>query len=125
MERRSTEQLKWVQANQDRRVRRRFPSPVGQIAEAFAQSSAVKGPAWRRRLIGLLSEKAPELLEHASIVGVRGGVLRLHVVEPALMYNMRLAWEQRLLGMLAVEMPESGIHAIRFQSGPMPDALGD
>lgn len=121
MEKISNEQLKYIQANRDARVSRRFPVSVGEVAADLLRDEQAAGPAWRRRLVAVLDEHAGgELLDHASIVGVRAGVLRLHVAEPALMYKLRLAWEQRLLELLRTQLPDSGIHTIRFTAGPAP-----
>jgi hypothetical protein len=116
----SDEQLKYVQGNRDGRVSRRSPVPIGQVANDFLRSEQLAGPAWRRRLVAVLEQHAGEVLNHASILGVRDGVLRLHVAEPAMMYKLRLAWEQRLLELLQAQLPGSGIHTIRFTAGPMP-----
>jgi hypothetical protein len=117
----SDEQLRHIQENRDGRVSRRFPVSVGQVAADLLRSERLAGPAWRRRLVAVLEEHAgDELLNHASIVGVRSGVLRLHVAEPALMYKLRVAWEQRLLTLLRTQLPDSGIHTIRFTAGPNP-----
>jgi hypothetical protein len=115
------EQLKFVQGNRDARVNRRFPVPVGKIAAELLQSGPATGPAWRRQLMVVLSEHAAPLLEQASIIGVRAGVLRLHVAEPALMYSLRITWEQRLLDVLQAELPSSGICTVRFTTGAHPD----
>jgi hypothetical protein len=122
VERLTDQQLGYIQANRDKRVTRRFPKPVGQVAAEFLSSGVATGPAWRRKLVGLLEEQAgKELLAHASIVGVRAGVLRLHVAEPALMYSLRLMWEQRLLNLLRTELPEAGVHTVRFTTGAGQD----
>ena len=121
MEKLSHEQLKYIQANRDGRVSCRFPVSVGKIAADILQSGPMTGPAWRRQVVAVLDEHAAPLLEHASIVGVRGGELRLHVAEPALMYSLRLTWEQRVLNLLRAELPESGIYALRFTTGPAPE----
>lgn len=115
----SDEQLKYIQGNLDARVSRRFPVSVGQIAADLLRSEQLTGPAWRRRLVMVLEEHGGELLNHASIVGVRNGVLRLHVAEPSMMYKLRMDWEQRLLELLRSQLPDSGIHTIRFTAGPM------
>jgi hypothetical protein len=95
--------------------------PVGQVAADLVRSEQFAGPAWRRQLMAVLDEHAGgELLNHASIIGVRGGVLKLHVAEPAMMYKLRVAWEQRLLELLRTQLPGSGIHTIRFTAGPAP-----
>ncbi|HOA74732.1 MAG TPA: DciA family protein [Phycisphaerae bacterium] len=120
MEKLSDKQLKYIQGNLDGRVARRAPVAVGQIAADLLRSEQMSGPAWRRRLVAVLSEHGQDLLEHASILGVRDGVLKLHVAEPALMYRLRVAWEQRLLALLRAQLPESGIHSIRFIAGPTP-----
>jgi hypothetical protein len=117
VEKLSSEQLKHIQGNRDARVARRFPVAVGKVAAEVLKSGSLAGPAWRRRLLAVLEEHAAALLEHASIVGVRHGVLRLHVAEPALMYSLRMTWEQRLLNVLRTELPESGIQALRFMAG--------
>jgi hypothetical protein len=116
----SDEQLKYIQGNLDGRVSRRFPVSIGQVVAELLRSEQSAGPAWRRRLVAVLDEYAGELLNHASIVGVRDGVLRLHVAEPTMMYKLRLTWEQRLLELLQTQLPASGIHTIRFTAGPMP-----
>lgn len=117
----SDEQLKYVQGNRDSRVSRRFPVPIGSVAADLVRSEQFAGPAWRRRLVEVLEQHATgELLDHASIVGIRDGVLRLHVAEPAVMYKLRLAWEQRLLELLHRQLPDCGIHSIRFTAGSMP-----
>jgi len=111
-------QLKWIQENRDRRVSRRAPQPIGSFA-ADVVKEQVSLPAWRRNLVAVLDEVAGgALLDHTTIVGVRDGVLKLHVAEPALMYDLRLRWEQRLIEELHARLPESGIHAIRFTTGP-------
>lgn len=119
MEKVSDEQLKYIQGNRDGRVSRRFPVSVGQVAADLLRSELLAGPAWRRRLVALLEEYCGELLEHASIVGVRNGVLRLHVAEPAMMYKLRMGWEQPLLELLRQQLPDSGIHTIRFTAGSL------
>lgn len=118
MEKLSDGQLEWVQQNRDRRVSRRAPQPIGPFASDVVKEQACL-PAWRRNLVAVLDEVAgAELLDHTTIVGVRNGVLKLHVVEPVLMYDLRLRWEQRLIEELQARLPESGIHAIRFVTGP-------
>ncbi len=118
MERLSDEQLKHIQANRDKRVTRRFPRPVGQVAAEFMKSGMAVGPAWRRQLCGFLQDRAgDDLLNHASVISVRAGVLKLHVSEPAMMYSLRLTWEQRLLQLLRTELPQAGIHTVRFTTG--------
>ncbi len=120
VEKLSDEQLKYIQGNRDRRVSRRFPVSVGSVAAEVAKSGLLTGPAWRRRLVGVLEEDGGELLKHASLIGVRSGVLRLHVADPALMYSLRLAWEQRLLQLLRTKLPEAGICEVRFTAGAEP-----
>lgn len=121
MEKLTDQQLKYIQGNREEWVNRRFPISVGAVAADLLRSEQLAGPAWRRRLVAVLEGHAGgELLNHAMIVGVRSGVLRLHVAEPALMYKLRLAWEQRLLDLLRTQLPDSGIHTIRFTSGPAP-----
>lgn len=124
MEKLSDKQLQYIQGNRDGRVSRRAPVAVGQVAAELLRAEQLAGPAWRRRLLAVLDEYAgSELLNHASIVGVRDGVLRLHVAEPAMMYKLRLAWEQRLVEILRTQLPSAGIHGIRFTAGPMPTGL--
>lgn len=118
----SDQQLKYIQENRNKPVSRRSPTPIGEVAAELARSEQLAGPAWRRRLVAVLEEHAGgELLNHASIVGVRGGVLRLHVAEPTMMYKLRVDWEQRLLSLLRTQLPDSGIHTIRFTTGPAPE----
>ena len=121
MEKLSDEQLKCIQQNRERWIRRRSAGRVGDLAAELLQSGLFDGPAWRRQLVGVLEAHAGgELLKHATIVGVRGGVLRLHVAEPALMYSLRLKWEQRLIALLRSELPDAGIFSVRFTAGPNP-----
>lgn len=121
MEKLSEQQLRYVQENRDRRVQRRWPVAVGRVAAELQTSGQLSGPAWRRRLIAVLAElPAAELLDRVSIVGVRNGVLKLQVAEPALLYDLRLRWEQRLINLLRAEVPEAGVHSIRFVAGVAP-----
>lgn len=122
MERLSDQQLSFIQGNRDKRVRRRAPKSVGEVAAEFLSSGMSSGPAWRRKLVGLLEDRAgEELLKHAIIESLRGGVLKLHVTEPALMYSLRVMWEQRLLALFRTELPEAGIHTVRFTTGTRRD----
>lgn len=121
MEKLSDKQLKYIQGNRQQRSQWRGATPVGPVAAEIAASEQFTGPAWRCRLGAVLRGTAGvELLDHALIVGIRDGVLRLHVAEPAMMYKLRVAWEQRLLELLQEQVPEAGIHGVRFTSGPPP-----
>lgn len=121
MERLSQEQLRFVQENRAKRVVRRAPVTIGKVAAEYLQSGPAVGPAWKRQLLSVIAEHAAPLLQHATIAGVRNGVLRLHVAEPALMYSLRMTWEQRLLSKLRTELPDSGIHTLRFTTGANPE----
>ncbi len=107
-------QLQWVQKN---RRMRETAAPLGDVVRQVLNSRAVKGAAWKRRLVGLLEEHADELLEHAEPVSIRSGVLTLQVSEPALLYHLRVCWEQRLLKLLQAELPSAGINTVRFKCG--------
>jgi hypothetical protein len=102
--------IQWAQRN--RQVP--SPAPIGSIAGDLLESGLFSGPAWRRRLLAVLQERAEGLLEQVEVLGVQRGVLKLSVQEPALAYCLRLQWEQPLIALLRAELPESGIHAIRF-----------
>jgi len=118
MEKLGDRQLRCVQENRTKRLREASAQQAGDIARTVLASGRLTGPAWRRRLVAVLEEYGdPELMHCASIVDVRKGVLRLHVTEPAIMYNIRLRWERRLLGLLQTHLPDAGIHVVRFTTG--------
>ena len=88
---------------------------MGGLAREVVASPQVTGPAWRRRLLGVLAEEVgPELLEHATVVSVRMGVLTLEAAEPAALCHLRIRWEQPLLQLLQSRLPEAGINSVRF-----------
>ncbi|HOB74432.1 MAG TPA: DciA family protein [Phycisphaerae bacterium] len=105
-------QLKWVQANRTPAV---SWASVAELCGALLKGPSLRGPAWKRRLIGVLEEHAgPELLSRVEGIEVRRGVLRLQVAEPAVRYELGLRWEQRLRAVLQAQLPEAGVIAVRF-----------
>jgi len=105
-------QLKWVQAN---RTPGTSWAAVGGLCQTLLKSPALRGPAWKRQLIGVLEEHAgPELLSRVEGIEVRRGVLRLEVAEPTLRYELGLRWQQRLLALLQARLPAAGVVAVRF-----------
>lgn len=104
---------------QENHTPRERAAVVGPVLREVLASPLIRGPAWRRRLLAVLTEHAGnELLVQAAPVSVRAGVLRFQVHEPALRYQLALQWEQRLLELLRAELPEAGIHTVRFTCGP-------
>jgi hypothetical protein len=106
------DQLKWVQQNH--RPKDGRCQSVGAVSRSLLDSPLLRTPAWRRRLLAVLQEVGPELLEQVEVVSARNGILTLHVEDPALSYHLRLQWEQRVLQALSARLPGAGIHAIRF-----------
>ena len=104
--------LQWVQRNL---ARGRKPQRLGEVAQALLSNPKLSGPAWRRRLLAVLAEHlGADLLDHVRVAGVRDGVLKLEVSEPAVLYHLRLQWEQRIVEVLHAELPEVGVHTVRF-----------
>lgn len=105
-------QLGWVQSNQ---ARPEHSAAIGDLAQQFMKSPAVRGPAWRRRLLAVLEEHlGTAVVEQVQEVRVRHGVLRMAVVEPGVRYELGLRWEQRVLDLIRAHVPEAGIHTVRF-----------
>jgi len=104
--------LHWTWKN---RAHRRMPIPIGPVLRKTLDHSQVAGSAIQRRLVLILEEHVGgQLLDHASVVGVKQGVLTFYVSEPAVSCQLRLQWEQRLLQLLQVQLPGAGITEIRF-----------
>lgn len=107
----SDEQLQWTHRNRQPRSR---AVRIGELAQEFRRSSRMNGPAWRRKLMGLLQEVLGEDFSLIAGAQLRDGVLKLEIVQAARIYGLRLKWEQRLLQQLSEQLPASGINAIRF-----------
>jgi hypothetical protein len=114
----SDEQLKWMAENRNGWIERRFPKPVGAIADDVVRANANTASDQRRRIIALLDEHFGEALTRQIEVGrIRRGVLTLYVADPAFGYNLRVHWEQPLLALLRSELPGAGLHSVRFTTG--------
>ena|SRR5687767_7692145 len=108
-------QLQWIQRNRAPKGRAKMASSVGEVAQGLLGSGQLSGPAWKSRLLEALEEHAGvDLLDHAEPLSVRNGILTFGVLEPAVLYHLRLQWEQRILQLVQSGLPEAGISAVRF-----------
>ena len=113
----SDRQLRQMQANAEKRTRRR-PSAIGELARELLESPAFRRSGRNVQLIDVLVESFPDLMRQVRVGGVRAGVLRLEVDTPAMAYDLRLRWEQRLLGLLEDRLPGRGVFEVKFIARP-------
>ncbi len=109
--------LEWVQRNRTR-PRARQPEEVGPLVRMALAATLRSRPRGEREVWAALWDRAgAELMDGVLDVELRGGVLRLSVVDPARRYRLRLTWEQRLLGLLGETVPQVGVYRVVF-AGP-------
>ena len=113
----SERQLRQMQANAEKRTRRR-PSAIGDLARELLESPAFRKSGRNVQVIDVLAAAFPELMRQVRVGGIRAGVLRLEVDTPAIAYDLRLRWEQRLLGLLQDRLPGRGVFEVRFLARP-------
>ncbi|UCD29903.1 MAG: hypothetical protein JSV03_05345 [Planctomycetota bacterium] len=100
---------------QENKARYRLPTTIGPYVQSVLKSSRIGDSAIPRRIIAVLEEHAgAELLDSIDMVGVRGGILSLCVIDAAALYKLRLEWEQKILLLMQSQLPGLGIIEVRF-----------
>lgn len=88
-------------------IRNIITKVIGNIAEKNPDTHDKVERIWQNLL-------NPQELQHTKLVGIKDGVLRVHVDSPAWLYQMKLR-QFKILEQLKNEIPD--IKTIRFQIG--------